>query len=150
MTHDWEVRGSQPVARLVFDYLMPCGLYWVARQSRITERGVLAVLALLAAMGLYLAATALAEVSGNSGLVFPQYIASPDVPEFLGRARGPLLNPAGNGILLGLGLAATLLWWPRLGRVGRAGLVLASVAVLRGNLRDADADARGAGRSSGA
>jgi O-antigen ligase len=132
LTHDWQVRNSQPLARLVFDYLMPCGLYWVARQSRITERGILAVLAFLAATGFYLALVALAEVSGNPGLVFPRSIASPELPEFLGRARGPLLNPAGNGILLGLGLAATLLGWPRLGRIGRVGVILASLVLCAG------------------
>jgi hypothetical protein len=132
LTHDWHVRNSQPLARLFFDYLMPLGMYWVARQSRITERGILATLAFLTVLGFYLALTGLAEVSGTYGLVFPKYIASPALAEFYGRARGPLLNPAGNGILLGLCLAATLLWWPRLGPIGRLVVVLLSLVLSAG------------------
>ena len=91
LTHDWQARNSQPLARLVFDYLMPLGVYWVARQSRITERGILATFAFLAALGLYLALTGLAETSGNHGLVFPKYIASPELAEFL--RPGPRTAP---------------------------------------------------------
>jgi len=129
LTHDWRARNSQPLARLLFDYVMPLGLYWVARQARITRGGVLATFALLAAFGLYLALTAVAETRDLRGLVFPQYISSPTFAEFYGRARGPLLNPAGNGILLGLGLAATLLWWPRLNRGGWLAVVVVSTAI---------------------
>jgi O-antigen ligase len=129
LTHDWHARNSQPLARLIFDYLMPLGVYWVARQSQITERGVLWTFAFLTGFGLYLGLTAVAETRGWSAFVLPGYIASPKLAEFFGRARGPLLNPAGNGILLGLCLAATLLWWPRLGRGGRLAVVLVSAIV---------------------
>ncbi len=129
LAHDWQARNAQPAARLLLDYLMPLGMYWVARQSRITERGVLTTLACLAGFGLYLALTAAAEAWELRALVFPAYITSPDFPEFYGRARGPLLNPVGNGILLGVGLAAGLMAWPRWSRRGRL-LVVATAAVL--------------------
>ena len=79
----------------------------------------------------------LAEVAGDQAIaetyqawefVFPRYIASPDFHEFLGRGRGPFLNPAANGIVQGLGLCATLLWWPRLNRPGKL-LLMAALPV---------------------
>ena len=64
----------------------------------------------------YLAVTAIAETHQVWALVWPRYIGSPEFVEFFGRGRGPLLNPAGSGILQGLCLVATLLLWPRLSR----------------------------------
>ena len=50
--------------------------------------------------------------------------------EFIGRARGPLLHPIGNGILLATCLAAALLAWPRWGRAGRLALLAAAAMML--------------------
>jgi O-antigen ligase len=128
LAHDWHARGWQPVARLGLFYLMPLGLYWVARQAELTERSVRTVFAVLTALGTYLAVTAIAEVAGWDALVFPRYIASSEHAEFLGRARGPLLNPMGNGVLLGTCLAAVLMAWPRCNRLGK--LVVVALAAL--------------------
>ncbi len=67
------------------------------------------------ALGTYIALTACAEKLEWTWAVFPRYIADPKIQEFLGRARGPLLNPSGNGVLLGLGLAVSMLipFWYR-------------------------------------
>jgi O-antigen ligase len=51
--------------------------------------------------------------------VFPRYIGSTEYVEFYGRGRGPLLNPAGSGILQGLCLLGMLMRWPRTGRLGQ-------------------------------
>jgi len=123
LTHDWRAHNAMAVSRLAFFYVMPLGVYWAARQSRVSERTVLGLLVCLTVFGVYLALTAFAEVADVRGLVFPPYIMSPEYPEFLGRARGPLLSPIGNGILLGTCLAAGLSLWARLGRWGRAGMV---------------------------
>jgi O-antigen ligase len=64
--------------------------------------------------------------------VFPPYILSPEYPEFLGRARGPLLSPIGNGILFGACAAAALLLWTRLGRWGKAALTPVILLMLGG------------------
>lgn len=132
LMHDWRVNRSQPVSRLVFCYLMPLGLYWVGWRARITERGLKMMFALLGAVGLYLALLAIAETRGPSWLVFPPYIASSENQEFLGRARGPLLNPAANGMLLGMCLAGGLMMWPRVGRGGKLLLIVWSAAVCFG------------------
>lgn len=127
-SHDWRADHNQALAKLLFHYLMPLGMYWVARQIRFSERGFLGLLGCLAGFGIYLAITGLAETGGAWWLVYPKYIVSAEYQEFMGRARGPLLNPAGSGVLLGVCLCSVLLWWPRLNRVGQ--LLLLSAAVL--------------------
>jgi O-antigen ligase len=135
-TTDYRAFGSQPVAWLGIYYVMPLAIYWVVRQARLERRGVLAVLGAMTAFGLYLAITTIAERYQLWGLVLPRYIvtsAATEGAEFVGRGRGPVLNPIGNGILLAACLAATLTWWPRLGRPGRLallGLVLLLLAAL--------------------
>lgn len=125
--HDWRTDDWHPLARLLFYYVMPFGLYWVAREIRFSERGALVLFASLGIFGVYLAVTALAETGQQSWLVFPRYIGSTAARDFFGRARGPLLNPAGSGLLTGVCLAAALMGWPRLGRPGRLLLVVASL-----------------------
>lgn len=131
-THDWQSHNHQPVSRLLFYYLMPLGLYWVARQAAWTPRAAWTTFGFLAAMGVYLALTAVAEARQVTALVFPAYIASPVHREFFGRARGPMLNPAGLGIYLGIGLCAVLMAWPRCRRFGRLGLLAAAALVCAG------------------
>ncbi len=64
------------------------------------------VLGVLVAVGAYLGFTAVMEGIGLTHLVFPRYIANPAVGISYGRARGPLLDGAGNGIALIMGGAA--------------------------------------------
>ena len=128
LLHDWTYEHNQPVARLLFYYLMPTGMYWVARQLPLSERSTRLIFGSLALFGVYLAATAVAEVMRWRELVLPTYIARADYYSFLGRARGPLLNPIGNGYLLAIGLGSLLMWWPRLNRPGQ--LVLLALAAL--------------------
>ncbi|MEN6450019.1 MAG: O-antigen ligase family protein [Thermoguttaceae bacterium] len=118
-SHDWRALESQtpyqPVAWLVVFYFMPAAMYWVARQIRYSERTVLPLFGGLAVFGVYLAVTSLAEYCQAWWLVWPSYIATTaadKLTEFVGRARGPLLNPIANGILLAACFAAALMWWP--------------------------------------
>ena len=126
LTHDWQAQGNHPVARLVFFYLMPAGLYWVARQSQVSPRGVRGMFIFLGLLGVYVAATAIAEWQHQWWLVYPKYISAQSNQAFLGRARGPLLNPMGNGILMTVCLASTLAWWPLANRPCRLLLVALS------------------------
>ncbi|HEV3341673.1 MAG TPA: O-antigen ligase family protein [Pirellulales bacterium] len=130
LAHDWHYQHNVPASRLLFYYVMPAGMYWVARQTPLDDRGARLILGSLTIFGVYLALTALAEALRLHNLVFPAYIASNEYYEFFGRARGPLLNPAANGYLLAIGLGAALLWWPRLNRAGQLGLL--AVAALFG------------------
>ena len=129
-TADWRANGSEPAVRLVLFYLMPLGVYWVARQSELSQRSVLTIFGCLAAFGVYLALTTVAETYHVWWLVFPKYIVRTTTStelEFIGRGRGPLLNPVGTGMLLALSLTSALMWWPRLKRPGRMILVILSL-----------------------
>ncbi len=107
-SHDWKFEGAQPASRLLFLYLMPAGLYWMARQTTVSPRAAQGLFLAMAAFGAYLSLTSVAEVLGLKSLVFPRYIMAPENPEFLGRGRGPFLNPSANGIYLTTALGA---WW---------------------------------------
>lgn len=128
LTHDWSYNGNQPASQLVFYYLMPLGIYWVGWQARISERGLKTMFVLMGIFGVYLAITAIAERFELTALILPPYIVTSEFREFLGRARGPLLNPAANGMLLGSCLGAGLMIWPRAPRWGQ--LLLIGYAVL--------------------
>ncbi|HVA48072.1 MAG TPA: O-antigen ligase family protein [Pirellulales bacterium] len=128
LLHDWRFQHNLPASKLLFYYLMPAGMYWLARQVPLSEAATRWVFGFLALLGMYLAGTAIAECLRWKQLVFPQYIASTEIHEFLGRGRGPLLNPAGNGYFLAIGLCAMWMGWPRLGWPGR--LVMVALTAL--------------------
>lgn len=119
-SHDWQWEDNLPVARLLFYYALPLVMYFVARQMRVETKDLIVMFYALAVFGTYLALTSIAERSGLSWAIFPTYIVSQEFFEFLGRGRGPLLNPSGNGILLGLGFFSLLMLWPRQERFGKS------------------------------
>ena len=116
LTHDWRAHGNHPLTQLLLFYLMPAGLYWIARQSRISPQGVRGMFVFLGLLGIYLVGTGIAEWQRQLWLVYPPYVSSSSDPAFIGRARGPLMNPMGNGILMTVCLASTLAWWPQANR----------------------------------
>jgi len=124
LAHDWHYSAMLPLSRLLFFYLMPVALYWIARQSAASERALVWMFGTLAAFGLYLCITAVAEEHQAWSWVFPRYIASSTYGEFFGRGRGPFLNPAGLGVFQGACLCAALTFWPRLQRPGKTILLL--------------------------
>jgi O-antigen ligase len=132
-SHDWQVSNYQPASWLIVYYLMPAALYWIARGAKLSERHMLVVFAGFALFGVYLAVTSLAEYFGASWLVFPKYIlttAQDETAVFVGRGRGPLLHPIGNGMLLAACLGSALMWWPRLRRAGQMALLAVTSLLL--------------------
>jgi len=124
-THDWQTDGYEPVAGLILRYLMPLGLYWVARNMRLDQRHALWLFGCLGVFGAYLAVVTIAENFEVWWLVWPKYIytsTSNTKLEFIGRGRGPLLNPIVNGFQIAVCLAAGLMFWPRVKRSARLGL----------------------------
>jgi len=116
ITHDFRAHRMAPLSQYIFFFLMPAAMYWIARQTEWTERSARWLFGALGVFGIYLALTAVAENRGAWAFVFPRYIASPQFEEFFGRARGPFLNPAANGIFMGTGLCAALMFWPSINR----------------------------------
>jgi putative inorganic carbon (HCO3(-)) transporter len=84
------------------DYLgmIPFALFWVAPAAFPTARERRILLTTLVGVGIYLGITAVLETTGPSALVFPGYIVDQSVGIHFGRARGPFVEAAGNGIAL--------------------------------------------------
>ena len=111
--------GAGPWWRLATAFWAPAVIYGIASMARCGQRTWQGMLVILSALGSYLAATALAEVSGQWWAVFPRYIADPDLGTHFGRARGPALMSASLGVFLTVcGWAAWMLW-PRVGKSSR-------------------------------
>ena len=129
LTHDWRWHEKTPLSRLIFYYLYPLTMYWVAREIPLRPSMLRKLYIALGVFGVYLGGTAVAEVTQLYGLVFPRYITSEAYVEFLGRGRGPLLNPSGNGVLLSTCLFAACLVWPARSRIGMAATTSAAAII---------------------
>lgn len=112
-------------SRWLFFYSLPLGVYWALRTAKFGRKQVRTVLIACVVLGGYLTIMGLFETSGARGWVLPRYIASPDYAEFFGRARGPLLNPIGNGLLLLVAWSAAWALWPDASPRGRVILTAA-------------------------
>jgi hypothetical protein len=119
LAHDWRFREAQPISRFVFLYFLPACVYWIARGADLSESRVRLIHICLGLFAMYLAVTAVAETRQMSALVFPRYILTSEYQEWLGRGRGPFLNPATNGMYLAAGLFAWALFWPVASRRGK-------------------------------
>ncbi|MEM9940418.1 MAG: O-antigen ligase family protein [Planctomycetota bacterium] len=113
LTHDWTTLGNMPASRLLFFNWMPVGLYFLARNVPISANTLRWLFGVMIGFGVYLAFVAIAETQGMQSLIFPRYIMTSSFREFLGRARGPFLNPVSNGLFLTVSFCCTLMLWPR-------------------------------------
>lgn len=122
VSHEGTVWG-----RLAFSFGLPGLLYWIASQTAPTKREWKIVLTMFVVLGTYLGITAMMEVAGKWSLVFPRYIADPNLGIHFGRARGPSLNSASLGIFL-----TSCLWcgWLLLPQMRQRWQQLAILAVL--------------------
>ena len=91
-----------PAMRLMVGYIIPVAMYWVARQSTITEKSLGRMHWALLAFGVYLAGTAFLEIAQQWSWVFPKYIADPEIGLHFGRARGPMVQSVSLGLYLGV------------------------------------------------
>ena len=132
ITHDFTFLGNMPASRLLFFNLMPLALYFVMRNSRFNDANLKLVALGLTGLGVYLAITAIFETRGLGGLVFPRYIMDPDSTEFLGRGRGPFLNPVSNGVFQVVGLTSLWMWWPNAPNRRRAIILCLAVLLCAG------------------
>jgi O-antigen ligase len=112
LTHDWRFLDNLPASRLLFFYFLPFVLYFVMRSVRLNVADLKWISLALGGLGLYLAGTAIAETRDWTAVVFPRYIMNSSELEFLGRGRGPFLNPVANGIFQVICVCAMWMWWP--------------------------------------
>lgn len=107
---------TSPLFRLVVSFWAPATLYAVLRTSRVDAAGARRLMTALGCLGVYLGVTALLETAGAWSLVFPRYIANPELGLHFGRARGPALNSVSLGVHLSVCCAAAWLLLPRASR----------------------------------
>ena len=134
LTSNWRVDDAQPMSRLLFLYVMPVGIFWITSQTKLSPATIRLVFASFAVFGVYLSLTAIAEVMNVRALVFPRFIMSTEIDEFLGRGRGPFLNPSANGIYIATCLASLWMAWPAVGRKWRPAIGILSVLMFVGAL----------------
>jgi O-antigen ligase len=130
-THDWRTPPTsdiQIVQHLINGYLTPLVLFWIARQSVVTQRQLRLTYLAFVIFGVYLAVTGLFEVSRMWAFVFPRYIADPTLSLHFGRARGPMVHAVTFGTTLATCLVCGWALWPQLHTRGR--VVLAALAPL--------------------
>lgn len=96
-----------PMWHLIVGYLSPLWIFWIARQSRIDRRSVRLLHVCLIGFGIYLAATAILEITQQWWAVFPRHIADPEVGLHFGRARGPMVQSIVLGFCLSICLFCT-------------------------------------------
>ena len=128
ITHDFTFLKNMPASRLLFFNLFPLALYAVMRQVRLDDVDLKMFSLGFIALGIYLAVTALAETRGLNAIVFPRYIMNPEFEEFLGRGRGPFLNPVSNGVCMVVCLTCLWMWFPNRSLRGKA--VVIAIAIL--------------------
>ncbi len=125
-------KGVNPTGTWTFYILMPACIYALVRISPPQPRDLQIIVSALIALGVYLAVTGWFESRGWYAWVFPQFIADPQRWEFLGRARGPLLNPSANGILLTIALGFVALRAYHGSRAAKVGYGLIGLMMLIG------------------
>jgi putative inorganic carbon (hco3(-)) transporter len=94
--------------------LMGFALFLVAPMAFREARDRQVLLGVLVAVGLYLGLDAVIETTGPRGILIPRYIDDPTVGIHFDRARGPLVEATGNGLVLyacGVAAAIAALTW---------------------------------------
>ncbi|MDP1560991.1 MAG: O-antigen ligase family protein [Pirellulaceae bacterium] len=116
---DWRYDENKPLIIYIFYYLVPLAFYFVVRCVGHDRRTWKILQWSFVGLGAYLAFTGFCEACDLTGFVFPKYILDPARSEFLGRGRGPFLNPIANGVFQILALACGMVMWKNASRRGR-------------------------------
>ena len=133
-TGDFKDAREQGISqfRLMVGYLIPATLYYLARQSQLTERNLSFVRGAFTLLGMYLGFTAICEFTKTWSLVFPWQIADPNVGLHFGRARGPMVHAVSFGLCLGTCILSAWCWRSQLSTLKRRWLLLTLPLMLTG------------------
>jgi O-antigen ligase len=101
--------GGNPIGTWLFYVFLPAICYALVRVSNPSAGDIQTIISIMIGVGVYVAIIGFFEARGWYSLVFPRYIGDTNVAEFLGRARGPLMNPSANGIVLTISLSFAVL-----------------------------------------
>ena len=111
--HDFSYSEGLPLSRLIFFYCLPFALYMVVRTAKLNQLDLVLITTVLGGLAVYLALIAIAETRYFHAVIFPRFIVDSETTEFLGRGRGPFLNPVSNGLFLIAGFCSVCFWWPK-------------------------------------
>ncbi|MBX3419764.1 MAG: O-antigen ligase family protein [Pirellulaceae bacterium] len=111
---DFQFRNNMPLSRLLFFNFFPLLVYAVVKHTEWQPQQFRWLVRIWLVIACLLSVIAIAEWRGWHGIIFPRYIVSAEFEEFLGRGRGPLLNPVINGSLIVLGIAALAMEFRRM------------------------------------
>jgi len=103
---------SKPWYVFLEGYLLPCATFYCAKYFLNDEADIRCVVRGLFWIGAFLVVTSIMEGVGLRQYVLPSYINDKTFLIHLGRARGPFLNAAFNGVALCIGLIAGLMLLP--------------------------------------
>jgi O-antigen ligase len=96
-----QLPGQPPtLMHFVDGYAVPFCIYLILRGSRLRVEQLPPTFVVIVALGFYLDFTAFMEIAKQWTLVFPRFIADPELGIHFGRARGPLLQSVRMGICL--------------------------------------------------
>lgn len=93
---------SKIASSLAYGYGIPALVFFFSRNLISDQNRLNQVLVFFCCIGVYLGVTAFFEQFGPKILVFPSYINNSELGIHYGRSRGPFLNSAVNGTVLGL------------------------------------------------
>ncbi|NTV52552.1 MAG: O-antigen ligase family protein [Candidatus Firestonebacteria bacterium] len=91
------------ISKLLNGYVFPFSMFFISKHVAYDAGKIRKIFIFVVWAGLYLSLTALGEhFSSLHGFVFPRIIMDPNAGIHWGRARGPFLNAAANGTVLGM------------------------------------------------
>jgi len=97
-----------PWFNFINGYLFPFFIFVFAKNYHANEKDVLVILHTLFYFGIYLCILSILEFFNLLQFVVPRYIADPLLGIHMGRARGPFLNAAFNGVGIVIGFISGL------------------------------------------
>jgi len=100
--------GRFRIGEFLTGYMMPFSMFFISQNVYDSHRKRDGFIRFMLAIGLYLGLTAVFEHFNVRSLVFPRYILNPDFGLNYGRARGPFVASAANGLVLGFVFFACL------------------------------------------
>jgi len=89
-------------------YAIPFSMFFLAKHIVKDEQRIKKAFQILLIIGVYLALTGIFENFHITTLVYPRYIINPNIGIHWGRARGPFLQAAVNGTVLGMALMPSI------------------------------------------
>ncbi|MHA1341454.1 MAG: O-antigen ligase family protein [Promethearchaeota archaeon] len=94
--------GGLELRNFLNGYAIPFSIFFLAKNIVDSEKKIKIIFQFFLILGIYLTFTGIFEHFHLAALVYPRYIMNPNVGIHWGRARGPFVQAAVNGTVLGM------------------------------------------------